>query len=144
MPHVKPAAAIKPGLSCRRHRFPRQIIALAVWFYYRFALSLRMVEEMLAGESHQPMRMREKVMRRFKSLRQLPHFTAVHDPLANLFMHCRYHTDAEKLNEQLGPELSRLGLRQAPRNHSLALFDMPGNIFRHAEARHDFELRAAS
>ena len=44
MPHDKPAAAVKPGLFYRRHRFPRDIIALAVWLYYRFPLSLRMVE----------------------------------------------------------------------------------------------------
>ena len=31
----------------RRHRFPREIIAHAVWLYARFPLSLRMVEEML-------------------------------------------------------------------------------------------------
>ena len=48
-----------------------------------------------AENSHQPMRVREKVMRRFKSSRQLQRFTAVHDLLANLFMHCRYHTDAK-------------------------------------------------
>ena len=49
MLHAKPAAAIKPKLSYRR-RFPREIMALAVWLSYRFALSPRMVEEMLAGE----------------------------------------------------------------------------------------------
>jgi putative transposase len=34
-------------ISYKRHRFPRQIIAHAVWLYYRFPLSLRLVEEML-------------------------------------------------------------------------------------------------
>ena len=34
-------------ISYRRHRFPPQIIALAVWLYVRFNLSLREVEEML-------------------------------------------------------------------------------------------------
>ncbi len=33
--------------SYRRHRFPSEIIAHAVWLYYRFPLSLRMIEEML-------------------------------------------------------------------------------------------------
>ena len=47
-----------------------------------------------AENSHQPMRVREKVMRRFKSPRQLQRFTAAHDPVANIFMHCRYHTHA--------------------------------------------------
>jgi putative transposase len=33
----------------RRHRFPPEVIAYAVWLYFRFPLSLRMVEEMLAA-----------------------------------------------------------------------------------------------
>ncbi len=32
----------------RRHRFPGEVIATAVWLYFRFPLSLRMVEDMLA------------------------------------------------------------------------------------------------
>jgi putative transposase len=36
----------KPS-SYKRHRFPPQIIAHAVWLYFRFPLSLRLVEEML-------------------------------------------------------------------------------------------------
>jgi len=32
----------------RRHRFPPEVIGYAVWLYFRFPLSLRMVEEMLA------------------------------------------------------------------------------------------------
>lgn len=32
----------------RRHRFPPDVIGYAVWLYFRFPLSLRMVEEMLA------------------------------------------------------------------------------------------------
>jgi putative transposase len=34
-------------LSYKRHRFPPEIIAHAVWLYFRFPLSLRLVEEML-------------------------------------------------------------------------------------------------
>jgi putative transposase len=35
-------------VSYKRHRFPpHQIIAHAVWLYFRFPLSLRLVEEML-------------------------------------------------------------------------------------------------
>jgi hypothetical protein len=34
-------------VSYKRHRFPPQIIAHTVWLYYRFPLSLRLVEEML-------------------------------------------------------------------------------------------------
>lgn len=35
------------GISFKRHRFPSQIVAHAVWLYLRFNLSLREVEEML-------------------------------------------------------------------------------------------------
>jgi putative transposase len=41
---------IKP-VSYKRHRFPPQIIAHAVWLYFRFPLSLRLVEEMLLERS---------------------------------------------------------------------------------------------
>jgi putative transposase len=34
-------------VSYKRHRFPREIIAHAVWLYFRFPLSLRLFEEML-------------------------------------------------------------------------------------------------
>jgi putative transposase len=36
-----------PTVSYKNHRFPPQIIAHAVWLYFRFPLSLRLVEEML-------------------------------------------------------------------------------------------------
>ncbi len=34
-------------ISYKRHQFPCEIIAHAVWLYFRFPLSLRVVEEML-------------------------------------------------------------------------------------------------
>ena len=37
----------QPPVSYIRHRFPPEIIAHAVWLYFRFPLSLRLVEEML-------------------------------------------------------------------------------------------------
>jgi putative transposase len=37
----------RPAVSDKRHRFPAKIIAHADWLYYRFPLSLRLVEEML-------------------------------------------------------------------------------------------------
>lgn len=54
----------------RRHRFPSEVIVHAVWLYFRFPLSLRMVEDMLAARniivSHQTIRMWvEKFGRRF-------------------------------------------------------------------------------
>ena len=33
----------------RGHRFPREVISYAVWFYYRFAVSFRDVEEAMAS-----------------------------------------------------------------------------------------------
>jgi putative transposase len=36
------------ALLYRRHRYPAEIIAEAVWLYFRFPLSFRMVEDMLA------------------------------------------------------------------------------------------------
>jgi putative transposase len=45
----------------RRHRFPAEVIAHSVWLYFRFPLSLRMVEDMLAARgvivSHQTVRL---------------------------------------------------------------------------------------
>jgi putative transposase len=49
-----------------------------------------------AENSHQPTRVREKVMHRFKSARHLQRFASVHDQVANLFMHCRYDADAKQ------------------------------------------------
>lgn len=37
----------RPCVSYKRHRFPPAIIAHTVWLYFRFPLSLRLVEEML-------------------------------------------------------------------------------------------------
>ena len=37
-----------PIISYKNHRYPPQIIAHAVWLYFRFPLSLRMIEEMLS------------------------------------------------------------------------------------------------
>jgi putative transposase len=34
------------------YRFPAEVISLAVWLYFRFPLSLRMVEEMLAARGN--------------------------------------------------------------------------------------------
>ncbi len=53
---------MKPPRNPRyaRHRFPAELISHAVWLYFRFPLSLRMVEEMLAARgilvSHETVR----------------------------------------------------------------------------------------
>ncbi len=42
------------------HRFPPEVISHAIWLYFRFPLSLRMIEEMLAARgiivSHETVR----------------------------------------------------------------------------------------
>ena len=40
-------ALIKP-LSFKRHRHPGEVIRYAVWLYFRFTLSLREIEDLLA------------------------------------------------------------------------------------------------
>ena len=52
-----------------------------------------------AESSHQPTRVREKVMRRYKSARHLQRFLSVHDQVANLFMRCRYNRNSQKKRE---------------------------------------------
>jgi putative transposase len=53
---------MKPARDPRyaRHRFPAEVISYAIWLYFRFPLSLRMVEEMLAARgievSHETVR----------------------------------------------------------------------------------------
>ena len=43
-----------------RHRFPAEVISYAIWLYFRFPLSLRVVEEMLVARgievSHETVR----------------------------------------------------------------------------------------
>ena len=36
-------------ISYTRHRFPAEVIRQAVWLYFRFSLSLRDVEELMAA-----------------------------------------------------------------------------------------------
>ena len=36
-------------ISYKRHRFPPEVIRQAVWLYFRFSLSLRDVEELMAA-----------------------------------------------------------------------------------------------
>ena len=49
-----------PSALYRGHRFPAEVIAHAVWLYFRFPLSLRMVEDLLAARdiivSHETVR----------------------------------------------------------------------------------------
>jgi putative transposase len=57
------------------------------------------------------MRVREKVMRGFKSARHPQRFTSVHDQVANLFMHCRYNANAQEKRRGTPRWLSKHGKR---------------------------------
>ncbi|WP_175907481.1 IS6 family transposase [Burkholderia seminalis] len=48
-----------------------------------------------AENSHQPTRVRERVMRRFKSAHQLQRFASAHGQVSNLFVGCRYNRSAQ-------------------------------------------------
>jgi len=59
-----------PNSCYRGHHFPAEVIAQAVWLYFRFPLSLRMVEDLLAVRgivvSHETvLRWAEKFGRKF-------------------------------------------------------------------------------
>ena len=61
---------LMPAVSFKRHRFPPDVIRHAVWLNFRFALSLRDVEEMLAergiGANYEAIRGRtEKIGKAF-------------------------------------------------------------------------------
>lgn len=47
---MNPTSQPQP-ISYGGYRFPSEVISYAVWLYFRFPLSLRMVEEMLAARS---------------------------------------------------------------------------------------------
>ncbi|MBD9598069.1 MULTISPECIES: hypothetical protein [unclassified Ensifer] len=111
----------------RRHRFPAEVIAHAVWLYFRFPLSLRMVEDLLAARgiivshqtirqwaenSHQPVRRRERIMKRFKSRRHLQRFISIHDPIANLF-HIHRHDIPSSHHRELRAAVMNLWVKIA-------------------------------
>lgn len=52
-----------------------------------------------AENSHQPVRRRERIMKRFKSRRQLQRFASIHDPIANLFNISRHDISASHYRE---------------------------------------------
>uniref|UniRef100_UPI00389941AE DDE-type integrase/transposase/recombinase n=1 Tax=Burkholderia paludis TaxID=1506587 RepID=UPI00389941AE len=59
-----------------------------------------------AENSHQPTRVCEKVMGRFKSARQLQRFASIRARVSNLFMDCRYHHDAQQKRATRGPAIA--------------------------------------
>ena len=56
----------------QRHRFPPEVIGHAVWLYFRFPLSLRMVEEMLATRG---------ICVTYETVRQWGRSSARHSPI---------------------------------------------------------------
>ena len=86
-----------PGMiTYKRHRFPPAIISYAVWLYHRFNLSHRELMPDVVHDtaqyannraelSHQPTRVRERGMRRFKSACQAQSFLSTHADIYNLF-----------------------------------------------------------
>ena len=52
-----------------------------------------------AENSHQSTRRRERVMKRFKSARQLQRFASIHDPIANLFHLPRHEMTSANFRE---------------------------------------------
>ena len=52
-----------------------------------------------AENSHQPTRRRERVMKRFKSPRQLQRFASIHDPIYNLFYLPRHEMTSTDFRE---------------------------------------------
>jgi len=68
----------------KRYRFPPAIISYAVWLYYRFNLSHRDIEDILA----------ERGMRKFKSVGQAQRFVTAHAAVYNLFNQGRHLVSA--------------------------------------------------
>ncbi|QPQ88901.1 IS6 family transposase (plasmid) [Burkholderia gladioli] len=87
----------------KRHGRPRVIVSdnLSSYAAANTALDLCVEHRRHKGlnnraeNSYQPTRVREKVMRRFKSACQRQRFASVHGQVSNLFMGCRYHRDAK-------------------------------------------------
>ena len=69
--------------KCRR--FPPEIIQYAIWFYFRFNLSHRDIEDFLA----------ERAMRKFISIEQAQRFLGAHAAVYNLFNLGRHLVSAE-------------------------------------------------
>lgn len=87
----------------RRHGLPRVMgtVKLKSYAVANTKMGLKFEHRQHKGlnnrceNSHQPTRVRERVMRRFKSACQLQRFLSNHDQVANVFQHCRYNRNAK-------------------------------------------------
>jgi putative transposase len=67
-----------------------------------------------AENSHQPTRQRERIMKHFKSRRQLQRFVSIHDPIANLFhiprhdISARHHRELRTAAMSMWAEIARI------------------------------------
>ena len=67
-----------------------------------------------AENSHQLIRRRERIMKRFKSPRQLQLFVSIHDPIANLFqiprhdIQCYHHRELRGAAIEMWNEIAHL------------------------------------
>jgi len=57
-------------ISFKRHRFPADVIRQAVWRYFRFTLSLRDVEKLLAQRGIEVSREARPTLRQFRAVAQ--------------------------------------------------------------------------
>lgn len=103
----KPAAKRLMRKLLKRHGHPRVIVTdkLRSYAAANNELGLNVEHRQHKGlnnraeNSHQPTRVREKVMRRFKSARQLQRFASIQGQVSNLFMACRYNRNAQDKRE---------------------------------------------
>ncbi|MDR6504154.1 putative transposase [Burkholderia ambifaria] len=103
----KAAAKLLDAQAVKRHGRPRVIVTDKLRSYAAANNELGLNAEHRqhkglnnrAENSHQPTRVRKKVMRRFKSARQLQRFASGHGQVSNLFMGCRYNRNAQHKRE---------------------------------------------
>jgi hypothetical protein len=82
-----------------------------------------------AENSHQPVRRRERIMKRFKSQRHLQRFVSIHDPIANLFQIPR-HDISSSDHRELRSEAINLSVKIIRASNALlqAGYDCPTPI----------------
>ena len=98
--------------TCKCHRFPPDRISYAVWLYYRFNLSHRAIEDLLAERgitvspefirlwcnkfgATEPIKVRARAMRKFTSVRQAQRVLGAHPAVSDLFNLARHLVRAQ-------------------------------------------------